>query len=180
MRKSLFFSAMAAGALAAAGFSPDAAAQRGRSAEPQGENRPGEASPRGALAPENASLDRRGLPTLDAGELRLADRMAADFFENSLRLSQSRRIEAETLQHYLSLSPQEREVFRAERRRFYRSLTPEQRLALRNVKVPAYNNLAEHQKERFREAAVSALSPQSSYRAPPALRGHDGGGRQDI
>ena len=168
MRKSLLFSAMAAGALAAAGFSPDAAAQRGST---------GEDRPRGALAPENASLDRRGLPTLDAGELRLADRMAADFFENSLRLSQSRRIEAETLQYYLSLSSEEREAFRAERRRFYQSLTPDQRLALRNVKIPAYNNLAEHQKERFRETAVSALSSSSS---PSSPRSRGGGDREEI
>ena len=136
MRKSLFLSAIAAAALAA----PAVEAQEAR-------------------APENTSLDREGLPTLEAGEMRLADRIAADFFENGLRLSQSRRIEAETAVYYVSLSPEEREEFREERRRFLRALSHEQRLALRNVKRPAYNNLSENQKERFRQQAVSALAP---------------------
>lgn len=142
MRKSLFFSAIAAAVLTMPALATPAAAQEAR-------------------APENASLDREGLPTLEAGEMRLADRLAADFFENSLRLSQSRRIEAETAVYYTSLSPDEREAFREERRRFLRSLSHEQRLALRNVKRPAYNNLAEDQKERFRRQALSALAPSS-------------------
>ncbi len=172
MRKSLFFSAMAAGALSAAGLVPDAAAQE--TSAPRG---------RGAIAPENAALDRRGLPTLEAGEMRLADRIAADFFENDLRLSQTRRIEAETARYYRSLSPEDREAFRAARRRFYRSMTPDQRLVLRNVKTPAFNNLAEHQKERFRRTALSALSP--SPRAGESLgggsaSGSGGGDGQDI
>lgn len=138
MRKSLFFGALA---LALGGaLSAPAAAQR-------------------ALAPENAAIDRSGLPTLEAGEMRLADRLAADFFENDLRLSQSRRIEAETVNEYLSLSLDARETFRDERRRFLRSLSHEQRLALRNVKTPAYNNLSEDQKERFRRDALSRLAP---------------------
>lgn len=144
MRKSLFFGALAlglGGALSAA-ISTPAMAQR-------------------VLAPENAAIDRSGLPTLEAGEMRLADRLAADFFENDLRLSQSRRIEAETANQYLSLSPDEREVFREERRRFLRSLSHEQRLMLRNVKTPAYNNLSEEQKERFRRDALSRLAPSS-------------------
>lgn len=142
MRKSLFFGALALalGGVLSATLSTPATAQR-------------------ALAPENAALDRSGLPTLEAGEMRLADRLAADFFENDLRLSQSRRIEAETANQYLSLSPENREAFREERRRFLRSLSHEQRLALRNVKTPAYNNLSEGQKERFRRDAMSRLAP---------------------
>ena len=137
MRKHLFFGAMAAAALTAPAIAQE------------------------ARAPENASIERRGLPTLEAGEMRLADRLAADFFEKDLRLSQSRRIEAETANSYRSLSPREQEDFREERRRFLRSLSHEQRLALRNVKRPAYNNLSEDQKERFRRAALSALAPAS-------------------
>lgn len=83
--------------------------------------------------------------------------VAEDFFENRLRLSQSRRIEAETARHYLSLAPLERERFRADRRARWRAMSEEQRAALRGVKTPQFSNLDEEQKLVFRRIASDEL-----------------------
>lgn len=117
-----------------------------------------------ALAPEKASLGNSALPTQDVSEQRLADRVASDFFENELRLAQSRRIEAETAAQYRSMTAEEKYIFREERRLIWRSFNHEQRLALRNVKLPAFNNLSEEQKQPFRRSALSSLN--ASVAAP--------------
>lgn len=125
-----------------------------------------------AIAPERASLGNSPVMNLEASEQRLADRLASDFFENELRLAQSRRIEAETAAQYLSLSAKERQAFREERRRIWRSFSHEQRLALRNVKVPAYNNLSEEQKQPFRRSALSSLN-STAYTPKSGAYGQD-------
>lgn len=120
-----------------------------------------------ATAPARASIEANTTPLLGSSEQRLADRIAADFFENELRLSQSRRIEAQTAEQYRALAPMEKKAFREERRRLWRAFSHEQQLALRNVKRPAYQNLSEEQKATFRQTAAANL--RSSPNAPDNL-----------
>lgn len=91
----------------------------------------------------------------------MVDRLAADFFERALRLSQSRRIEAATAELYLAGSPEHRFHFRQERRRHWRAMPDHERAALRGVKWPHYSNLAETQKSPFRQRALETLGAAS-------------------
>lgn len=95
-------------------------------------------------------------------EKAIIDRMAADFFEASLRLSQSRLIEAHTGKIYRSLTPADRAYFREERRRAWKKMTAAQRLALRGVKRPKFSNLAEPQKQPFRRYALDILGAEGA------------------
>lgn len=95
----------------------------------------------------------------------IIDQMAADFFEKSLRLSQTRQIEAATPAIYLSLPPHDQAQFRAERRRVWRKKSDRQRQALRGVTRPDFDNLAEIQKLPFRRNAVKLLSASGAINA---------------
>lgn len=133
----------------------------------------GVANAQAGLSQAAVESDRR--PTLQNDQPHFTDRMAADFFEQELRLSQSRRLEANTAEIYRTLSHEERETFREKRRLEWRSFSEEQRQALRGVKRPAYANLAEAQKEPFRQTARKRLGATAP--TPAALIGADG---QDI
>jgi len=85
------------------------------------------------------------------------DLVAAEFYESRLRLAQSRMIEAETAQRYLSLPPMERNQYREERRRVWRSMKETERAALRQASRPRFSNLDEGQKEIFRRIAEEEL-----------------------
>jgi len=85
------------------------------------------------------------------------DLVAAEFFEERLRLSQSRRIEAETAREYLTLSPEARARFRAERKKQWAGMSTEERAVLRGVKLPSFGNLTEQQKRPFRQIALREL-----------------------
>ena len=95
------------------------------------------------------------------------DLMAADFFESSLRLSQARRIEAQTAKRYLSLDEAGRARFRAERKRQWRALSEAERQTLRGAKRPRFDNLDEAQKQTFRRIAADTLGDGSQT---PALQ----------
>lgn len=94
--------------------------------------------------------------------------MAADFFESSLRLAQSRKIEAATAKRYLALDETARERFREERRRLWRMMSDQEKAALRGAKRPRFANLDEIQKQTFRRIASQELG------AGPALSGRPG------
>ena len=96
---------------------------------------------------------------LPADQLALVDRMAADFYESDLRLSQSRQIEASTASIYREMPSEDKASFRDERRDDWRAMSDEQRNALRGVKTPNYDNLADSQKAPFREIAREQLAP---------------------
>ena len=98
-------------------------------------------------------------------EKAIIDQMAADFFENSLRLSQSREIEAATPAIYRSMAPKEQARFRAERRLLWRDMSDRQHRALRGVTRPDFDNLAEIQKLPFRQNAVNVLSASGAINA---------------
>lgn len=98
-------------------------------------------------------------------EKAIIDRMAADFFEKSLRLSQTRQIEAATPAIYRSLSPHGQAQFRAERRRLWRNMPDRRRQALRGVTRPDFDNLAEIQKLPFRQNAVNLLNASGAINA---------------
>ncbi|MBB5520149.1 DUF3106 domain-containing protein [Amphiplicatus metriothermophilus] len=95
---------------------------------------------------------------LSESERALADRLAADFFESSLRPAQAEAIETRTSELYRSAPPAARARFRAERRAAWREMSESQRNALRGAKRPAYRNLAEAQKAPFRRHALDLLS----------------------
>ncbi|WDI31381.1 hypothetical protein PUV54_15635 [Hyphococcus flavus] len=85
------------------------------------------------------------------------DLMAADFYEDRLRLSQSRRIEAETARQYLALSSRDRARFRNARKELWRKMSKAEKATLRNAKLPQFTNLTEAQKQPFREIASREL-----------------------
>lgn len=92
-----------------------------------------------------------------AGEDLIVERMAADFYENNLRLSQSRNIEAATAQIYRGLEAAKQADFRRQRRRQWRAMDEDARRSLRGVETPRYENLTEAQKAPFRRAAAGRL-----------------------
>lgn len=87
----------------------------------------------------------------------LVEVLAAEFFESTLRLAQSRQIEAETAKRYLSMDAADRAQFRAERKRLWRHMNAEQKQALRGVKRPSFANLDDGQKQTFRQIASETL-----------------------
>ena len=112
--------------------------------------------------------------TLSENEQILVDRMAADFYESDLRLTQSRQIEASTAASYSSMSPEERFDFRENRRETWQNMQDEERAALRNAKLPTYSNLTDGQKAPFRQIAIDRLAPQSMSRATDQSNGGAG------
>ncbi len=118
---------------------------------------------RQAAFPEASQSDQSGTGSV------FVDLMAADFFESNLRLSQSRRIEAETAQRYLELDPASRARFRTERKRQWREMHESERAMLRGAKRPRFTNLSETQKETFRQIAAQQLNaaPRSVAQSAP-------------
>lgn len=92
-----------------------------------------------------------------AGKDAFVDRVAADFYENSLRKAQSRNIEAVTAELYRNLDADGRAAFRKNRRRQWRQMKEETRHSLRGAKGPQYENLTEGQKTPFRRVAAGKL-----------------------
>ena len=131
--------------------------------EPRADDLRGATPPAAASlnAPEWSADQSRNLKSswrrLKDGQKILVDRVAASFFEESLRLSQTQRIEAQTAQLYLEMTPEEQAEFRETRRQIWRSMTDEERTALRGVKRPAYANLSDAQKAPFRRTALQSL-----------------------
>jgi len=112
--------------------------------------------------------------TLSQNEQLLVDRLAADFYESDLRLTQSRQIEASTATNYSSMSAEERAEFRENRRDTWQNMQDEERATLRNVKLPSYSNLTDEQKAAFRKIAIDRLAPQSMSRATDQSNGGAG------
>jgi len=94
----------------------------------------------------------------------LVDRMAADFFETSLRHSQAQRVQAATAAAYQAMTEEERAIFRKERRAAWRAMSEGERQSLRNVKTPSYLHLSEEQKRPFRDIALDQLSASDAGR----------------
>lgn len=94
---------------------------------------------------------------LAADEKALIDLLAADFYEDSLRQSQSGAIEKRTSEIYQSATPAERSAFRDERRANWEDMTQSDRVSLRDAKYPTFKNLTETQKLPFRSIALDKL-----------------------
>ena len=109
-----------------------------------------------SLSPRAESHDLRW-EVLAEDERAIIDRLAADFYEDALRRSQTAVIEDRTSELYTKASPVERARFRMERRNEWRSMTDAQREALKNAKRPSYRNLTEEQKAPFRRIAFDKL-----------------------
>ena len=90
------------------------------------------------------------------------ERMAADFFENSLRHAQSQRIAAETAQTYREMDKGAQASFKSSRRTLWECLSAEQRQRWRDQKKPSYWGLSEQQKDEFRNIARRQLDASSS------------------
>jgi len=100
--------------------------------------------------------------TLADDEKNMVDRMAADFFQKTLRHSQASTIEENTLQSYLELDREGRAAFRTERRKRWQAMSAAQRQALRNADTPSFYNLTEQQKRPFRRHALDTLGGQGA------------------
>lgn len=90
-------------------------------------------------------------------ERQIVDLLAADFYEDSLRLAQSRAIEAHTAELYVEANAEGRAKFRAAREAAWRAMTPQERKSLRDADRPAYANLTDDQKAPFRKIALDKL-----------------------
>ena len=122
-----------------------------------------------AASPENSDASiqhaREGQAGPDDPEMVMIDRLAAEFYENSLRRAQTLRIEQNTADTYRTLSQSERQEFRSQRRRVWQTLNASQKQALRNVKTPMFLNLTETQKRPFRATALRELTAGSTSSA---------------
>lgn len=94
---------------------------------------------------------------LSKSERAIIDRLAAQFYEESLRYAQSSQIEAHTSELYVHATPAERARFREQRRSSWNEMNESQRHALRGVKRPTFRNLTESQKAPFRRYAIDQL-----------------------
>ncbi len=101
----------------------------------------------------------------------LVDRMAADFFESSLRHSQAQRVQAATADAYQAMTPEQRAEFREQRRAAWRAMSENQRRSLRNTKTPSYLSLSEEQKRPFRDIALDQLTASGARRAIDPTQG---------
>lgn len=90
-------------------------------------------------------------------EKAIIDRLAADFFEESLRGAQASAIERRTAEIYAKSPPAERSRFRAERRAEWEAMDPAARASLHDAKRPLFRNLTEEQKAPFRRHALDQL-----------------------
>lgn len=90
-------------------------------------------------------------------EKSLIDRIAADFYEESLRRAQAEAIESHTAQLYARAEPASRASFIEERRAAWEAMNEDQRASLHGAKRPLYRNLTEEQKAPFRRHALDQL-----------------------
>ncbi|NOX81659.1 MAG: hypothetical protein GXP06_01440 [Alphaproteobacteria bacterium] len=101
----------------------------------------------------------------------LVDRMATDFYENSLRHSQALRVQKATAQAYLAMGEEDRAQFREQRRAAWRVMSEAQRQSLRNTKTPRYLLLTEAQKQPFRNIALDQLTASGARAIDPSQGG---------
>ena len=99
---------------------------------------------------------------LSDDEKALIDRIAADFYEATLRPSQSQTIEDGTALAYIQGDKAARNAFIKERRAQWRRLNADERRALRNTKTPNYDNLTDAQKMPFRRHALDKLKAKGA------------------
>ena len=99
---------------------------------------------------------------LSDDEKALIDRIAADFYEATLRPSQSQTIEDGTALAYIQGDKAARTAFIKERRAQWRRLNADERRALRNTKTPNYDNLTDAQKMPFRRHALDKLKAKGA------------------
>lgn len=90
-------------------------------------------------------------------EKAIVDRLAADFYEQSLRYAQAGAIEQHTAEIYTEATPAERARFRAERRAEWHAMDKQARASLHDAKRPLFRNLTEEQKAPFRRHAFDRL-----------------------
>jgi len=95
-------------------------------------------------------------------EQAIVDRLAANFYEATLRHAQSSAIEDRTAAIYAAGDARARAKFAKQRRAQWRTMSDAQRLALRNVKTPNFDNLAEQQKLPFRRHALDTLDAKGA------------------
>lgn len=112
----------------------------------------------GSLSPNahSETIDMRW-EVLAESEKAIIDRLAADFYEDSLRQSQASAIESHTSDLYVRATPVERARYRDERRAAWEQMSDADRQILRNAKRPTYRNLTEAQKQPFRTIALDNL-----------------------
>ena len=109
-----------------------------------------------SIGPRAQTADLRWEVLAD-DEKQIIDRVAADFYEESLRQSQAEAIESHTSEIYASGSDEQRDEFRNERRSEWQAMTPVERASLREAKRPLFRNLTEEQKAPFRRHALDRL-----------------------
>jgi hypothetical protein len=102
-------------------------------------------------------------------EKAIVDRMAAEFFEDELRPSQSYAIERKTAELYVGAAPAERARILQERRRAWDEMSGEQREALKHAARPSFSNLAEEQKTPYRSIALDRLEAEGAIDADALL-----------
>ena len=95
--------------------------------------------------------------TMGPGDREIVDRLAADFYERSLRYAQTQTIERQTAQLYAGATPANRASYLQQRRQQWQQMDGHQQQALRNTKRPLFVHLSEQQKWPFREHALNQL-----------------------
>lgn len=110
-----------------------------------------------AVAPQSAAFADMRWEALSDDERTIVDRLAADFYEDSLRYSQASAIEAHTAELYSSLPEKDRSAFREERQAQWNAMSEAERRSFRGVERPRFDNLAEAQKMPFRKYALDRL-----------------------
>jgi len=110
-----------------------------------------------------ASLGPRAQPAdlrweiMASDEKLIVDRLAADFYEESLRQTQVDAIESHTSEIYAGETPMGRARFRAERRAEWEAMNEAERASLHGMKRPLFRNLTQEQKAPFRRHALDRL-----------------------
>ena len=94
---------------------------------------------------------------LEPAEKRIIDRIARDFYENTLHDVQSNAIEDHTAEQFRSGDRLSRARFVAARKAAWRALPKSAQDALRNAKSPKFDNLTPIQKSPFRRHAIETL-----------------------
>ncbi|MEM9494787.1 MAG: hypothetical protein AAGA09_02195 [Pseudomonadota bacterium] len=111
--------------------------------------------------PTSAAADARWV-VLAQDEKIIVDRIAADFYESTLRPAQSEAIEDATASSYVAGDGEARNAFLRNRRRQWREMSDDERDAFRNTKSPSYANLTETQKAPFRRHALDLLQARGA------------------
>ncbi len=108
-------------------------------------------------APQQVSQTQSIWYSMGHSDRVIVDRLAADFYERSLRYSQTQTIENNTARAYAGATAPNRANFRAERRQQWHQMNGNQQQAMRNVKRPVFAHLSELQKWPFRDHALHQL-----------------------